>query len=316
MIRKLRSIVLLVLPVSLLACGGNGPTSGEGELGSAELAITQVPAGVRCVQVLAQGSRTVEHLYTVTANQSSILTMDALPVGQVQFSGNAFSTSCASGVVGQTPAYVADAVFAQIVSGSAASVKLNMRRNGRATVSVDFEADCVAAGASCANGAACCNGLSCVADAAGTGISTCTASTTCAAAGASCANGVACCSGLLCVTEPSTAMSTCTATTCAGDGAACGGSVVCCNGLSCQDPNADGVSTCSPPTCAVGGAVCGPDTVCCNGLSCVDAAGTGVGVCSTPACAMQGVACGGAVACCGNLVCMDPYGTGNAVCMP
>ena len=192
--RRLQPIALLVLPLSLLGCGANGPESGPEDLGSAQIAITQVPAGVQCIQLLAQGSRSVETLYSVTTNQSTILSMNRLPVGQVQFSGSAYANDCAAGVAGQTPVFVADPVTAQVQTGAPASITLNMRRNGRATVAVDFEADCAAAGSSCSSTSDCCSGLTC-ADPTGANVWTCTDSTACGATGSACNVPSDCCTG-------------------------------------------------------------------------------------------------------------------------
>ncbi len=158
---QLRLWSVLLVPLAAASCSGDDRHSDEGSLGMAQIAITQVPADVQCIQILAQGSRSVVQSYSVASGQSSVLRMAALPTGLVQFSGNAYSTACSS-IAGQTPTYTADPVSAQVATGTPASVTLNMRRNGQADVAVDFEGDCIAQGSACAAGQACCSGLTCV----------------------------------------------------------------------------------------------------------------------------------------------------------
>jgi hypothetical protein len=306
---KMRTIGLIAFPLSLVACGAAGPASGDGDLGTATVAITTVPAGVQCVQIVAQGSKTVERLYTVTANQSSILQMDRLPTGQVQFSGAAYTAACTAALSGQTAAYVADAVSALVQNGQPVQVALKMKTNGRASISVDFEAACVPQGASCAGGAACCAGLGC--DAASMA---CTpVSTGCGGAGDSCAGGAGCCAGLAC--DAATLVCSSGSVECAAAGASCGGSVACCAGLTCADLFGTGVGACTAPICAQVGQACTGNATCCAGLTCFDASGTGVGACtaSPPICAPAGANCI-EIACCGSLQCADLTGIGVSTC--
>lgn len=158
---NLRLLSMFIVPLAAAGCAGSDQQTDEAGPGVAQIAITQVPSDVQCIQITAQGSRTVEQRYSVTSGQSSILTMASLPVGTVQFSGSAYAAAC-SNISGQTPTYTAAPVSAAIASGTPASVALAMRRNGQANVAVDFEADCSAAGAACSTDSACCSGLSCV----------------------------------------------------------------------------------------------------------------------------------------------------------
>jgi len=151
---------MFTIPLAAASCSGSDQQTDEAGPGVAEIAITQVPSDVQCIQILAQGSRSVEQRYSVTSGQSSTLTMASLPVGTVQFSGSAYATAC-SNITGQTPTYTAAPVSAAVTAGTPASVALSMRRNGQASVAVDFEGDCAAAGAACSTGQTCCSGLTC-----------------------------------------------------------------------------------------------------------------------------------------------------------
>src|SRR5512141_595236 len=146
---ELRLLSVLLVPLAVASCSGDDKHSDEGSPGVAQIAITQVPGDVQCIQILAQGSRSVVQSYSVASGQSSVLRMTALPTSLVQFSGNAYSIACSS-IAGQTPTYTADPVSAPVASGTPASVTLNMRRNGQADVAVDFEGDCIAQGSACA----------------------------------------------------------------------------------------------------------------------------------------------------------------------
>ena len=62
-----------------------------------------------------------------------------------------------------SPTYVADPVTAQIDATGVTALTLNMRRNGMASISVDFEngGACAPAGGACAGATQCCAGLAC-----------------------------------------------------------------------------------------------------------------------------------------------------------
>ena len=254
--------------LAIVGCGGEGT---EEELGSAEIQITQVPADVSCIRIVAAGSRVSQQSFNVMAGQSSVLAMQGLPTGAVTFSGDAFPTPCSQVGGMSTPTYVADPVIAQVQLPAVAQVTLNMRRNGRAGVSVDFETDAACAGQACMSDAECCSGTSCQANAAGT--LSCQANA-CQAAGSTCSMAAPCCAGLSCV-DDGTGVTTCQTTSmCQGQGAPCmvaGSSAGCCAGLACvADPT--GQTSCQlPPMCGVNGANCDPATggiACCAGLTC------------------------------------------------
>lgn len=154
----LRLFSVLVVPLSVSSCASSDSQTEESADGVAQIAITQVPTDVQCIQILAQGNRSVERLFAVTSGESSILTMTSLPIGTVEFSGNAYSGNCSASVTGQDPAFTAAPVSAQVMSGSPAQVTLTMRRNGRATVNVDFEDACLTEGTACTSESECCSG--------------------------------------------------------------------------------------------------------------------------------------------------------------
>src|SRR5512134_984297 len=109
------------------------------EEGAAVLMVSQAPADTQCVQITAEGNRTVIRVFPVTPGQSTAtLSMSGLPVGDVTFTGAAFSANC--GAVSQSvePEWVAEPVAVVVVSSPAVTVPLVFRRNGQATVNADF----------------------------------------------------------------------------------------------------------------------------------------------------------------------------------
>jgi len=90
-----KSVGLVFLSAAVLAvigCSGEGDS--EELIGRAEIAITQVPSDVRCIRLVATGSRVSQQDFNVMPGQSSILALNALPTGTVTFSGDAFNSPC------------------------------------------------------------------------------------------------------------------------------------------------------------------------------------------------------------------------------
>jgi cysteine-rich repeat protein len=126
----------MLLVASGCATGGDRPE------GAATFAITQTPPDVRCVQITAVGSRAVSRRFPLAEGQSTAsLSLTGLPLGDLTFSGAAFSISCGAIEVDTAPDWIADPVTATVVTGPAIVVHLEFRRNGQASAIVDF-VDC------------------------------------------------------------------------------------------------------------------------------------------------------------------------------
>jgi len=140
-----RALVLILMSLGssfAAGCGtgGNGG-GGDSETGDVELSLAPVPDDAACLRVTATGSRALTRLFSLTPGTSPTFAVDRLPVGIVQFEGQAFDAAC--GAVGATtvPRWVTDApIFARIDPLSVAKIALKLVRNGRATVGIDFEA--------------------------------------------------------------------------------------------------------------------------------------------------------------------------------
>ncbi len=275
--RLLKGVALAVLGAAVGCTDLPSTEPTPEDTGRVEFALVMVPTDVQCISITATGSRVRQQTFIVVPGQTSVLAMNALPVGSVTFSGQAFNGACGGGgPMGPSPTYVADPVTAQINATGVTSLALNMRRNGQASISVDFETGgmCGVAGAACSPTSpnACCTGLSCVADPT-TMLASCQPSTMCMPPGAQCGPGTSmqCCPGLACQGDPTGLLSCQPQNMCAPQGTQCSATTMCCSGLACQ-PDAAGTLSCQPlPTCRPPGAMCGPglNAQCCAGLMCV-----------------------------------------------
>jgi hypothetical protein len=111
------------------------------EVGAARLAIAQVPADTSCIRITVTGSRQVTRAFTVTPGASAMFTLGQLPLGNATFLGEAFPAVCSAVVAASVPGWVSDPVQAVVDVSPPVAVVLQMRRNGRGSVSVDFVDD-------------------------------------------------------------------------------------------------------------------------------------------------------------------------------
>jgi len=320
--RLLKGVALAVLGAAVGCTDLPSTEPTPEDTGRVEFALVMVPTDVQCISITATGSRVRQQNFIVVPAQTSVLAMNGLPVGAVTFSGQAFNGPCGGGgPMGPSPTYVADPVTAQINATGVTSLALNMRRNGQASISVDFETGgmCGVAGAACSptSPSACCTGLSCVADPT-TMLASCQPSTMCMPPGAQCGPGTSmqCCPGLACQGDP-TGLVTCQPQNmCAPAGTACSATTTCCAGLSCQgDPT--GIVSCQPQNmCVPTGGQCAGASPCCAGLVCQSGPG-GVPTClPPPACRPPGAPCGPGLTqqCCAGLMCVVDPAAQTAIC--
>jgi hypothetical protein len=294
-------VVVAALLVAV-GCSNADTDSHPEDTGRVEFALVVVPMDVQCVRLVATGTRVRQQDFNVTPGQMSVLSMNGLPVGLVTFTGEAFLGGCPAGMMTGTLTYVADPVTAPINSTGVTALTLNMRRNGRASISVDFESGdvCGPAGSQCSATTVCCAGLSCQANPMGT--LSCQPQPMCSPAGASCAGAASCCAGLSCQGDAAGNL-TCQQSMCAAAGSQCSATTVCCTGLSCQ-ADAAGTLSCQPqPMCSPAGASCAGAAVCCSGLTCqADSAGT-LSCQPQPMCTPVGGICSPTTICCPGLMC-------------
>jgi hypothetical protein len=135
-----------------MACSSE-PAEG---VGTVHIAIVEVPSDVQCIQITADGSRTISKNFDVMPGQSSILVMNAVPAGTVLFSGDAFPTSCSALPTGAIPNWTSDETPAEVIAGAVNDVRITMRRTGIGNITVDFEGEAdTCAGISCDDGNPC-----------------------------------------------------------------------------------------------------------------------------------------------------------------
>jgi hypothetical protein len=172
----------------LLACG----TAAEPfeDVGEARAAIANVPNDVHCVHIVVVGSaRTVTKQFNVTPGESSVLSLKGLPIGQDVFQGSAFAEACAAVGSSTQPTWLGEDVTATLVPGVVADVRLVLRRNGKANVTVDFDDE---DGVTCPVGQTACGG---------TCVNLSTDRNNCGACGVVCSGAAQCVSGSCCADD-------------------------------------------------------------------------------------------------------------------
>lgn len=143
--------------------GGHLPASGpavDTETGRAMLQIATVPEDVKCIRITAAGAtRTEERELDAVAGGMLSETLIGLPLGSVNFTGEAFPAACTSVTKSTIAAWASEPVTASIVLGRLSTVTLVMARNGRAKVEVSFddEAACTPLGQTCRLASECCS---------------------------------------------------------------------------------------------------------------------------------------------------------------
>lgn len=139
--KKTISSALAALALGGVSCGtqSNDPVA-QDDLGAVQVALTNVPNDASCVRINITGSRPAIRLFDVAPGASSTFTIDRLPVGLAQVSGEAFGSKCADVNAGSVPSYISEApVPVRIDRSEIVKVLLKLIRNGRLSVGVDFE---------------------------------------------------------------------------------------------------------------------------------------------------------------------------------
>jgi hypothetical protein len=149
-----------LLALALAACGRTQET--EEPTGRVMLSITTAPADAACLRITAKGATTAVRLVPLMTGMNTVLPLEGLPLGPVDFTGEAFPVGC--GMVGANtlPTYVSEAVRVTLMDGETANVAIVLRRPGRAVVSVDFPGagpGGLPIGAACVDGDACASGF-------------------------------------------------------------------------------------------------------------------------------------------------------------
>jgi hypothetical protein len=138
-------IVFSTLPVclALAACSGQQQGGENVEVKDIQIAalFTVPPTGVSCIRLTASSpKRTSTSDFGVTPGSPSFFSMHGVPMGDVVFSGAAYTDPCGFIFSGSVASWLADPVTANVSPGPATTnVTLTFRGAGNANVGVDFE---------------------------------------------------------------------------------------------------------------------------------------------------------------------------------
>jgi hypothetical protein len=129
------AVFALVAAAAAAGCAEDG-----GPVGSARMAVSQVPGDVQCITVAAAGSRTVKQSFPVTPGQSAFLLFEGIPTGLVTFKAAAFPVGC-NALTGAHASWLSDPTQVQIQAGFTTDVHLVLHRTGDAIIDIDFDDD-------------------------------------------------------------------------------------------------------------------------------------------------------------------------------
>ena len=144
--RGSRSIVVAMCAVLAASCvrreeagpGGDLPSAGDAPV--VVLALTTVPADVKCVRVMVAGSETVTRTFSVTPNNPATLMVTGLPLGPVVITEAAFDALCADIVANTVATWVSQApLMLTLNPGTPVSATIILRRPGGLNLSNDFQ---------------------------------------------------------------------------------------------------------------------------------------------------------------------------------
>jgi uncharacterized repeat protein (TIGR02543 family) len=137
-------VALLGMTATLPLVGCSAPSgsrAAEEDVSEVVLALTTVPADVRCIHVVATVDAHPPVLVTTTVVPGTTfmtLPLGRLPAGNGMFTGSAFSFQCNMISVGTTPDWIADPAGAVLQPGVVTTVELAFRRNNPVTTTVSF----------------------------------------------------------------------------------------------------------------------------------------------------------------------------------
>jgi hypothetical protein len=140
-----RSVALFpFVALGALACGGSR-SSGSAATGEASaravVELATVPADVFCVEIDVAGARAVTDRFDVVPNQTAVLSLTGLPLGDVSFTGLAYPAACGAVTSATQATWISPATPATLVPETVANVSLALVPNGQASVSVGFNPD-------------------------------------------------------------------------------------------------------------------------------------------------------------------------------
>jgi virginiamycin B lyase len=130
-------IALAFLAIAPLAACAEAPDSTSEALGTVVAEIRLAPPDARCLQVKVVGTATVTQSFDVVPEETSVLTLRNLPVGNLTVSATAFNVACSAVAATTVATYVADPVMVTVMPPAPVTLTLLMRPaaiTGNATV--------------------------------------------------------------------------------------------------------------------------------------------------------------------------------------
>jgi hypothetical protein len=129
----------LALAVSSAVGGACGGADDPRDLSVVRVALTQVPAGVRCVRfTITVGGSTIVRPFAVTAGSMPTLSMTALPSGMASFLPEAFDVACGSITATTLPTWVAPPLATTLMPGEIVNLAFALRPGAGASATLDF----------------------------------------------------------------------------------------------------------------------------------------------------------------------------------
>ena len=133
MVRSVCWMGLLLLAV--FGCSSSGEPSPQ--IGSVKLSIAETPPDAACLRLTARGLAQVVRPFELQSGRDTFV-LNELPLGEVEFSGEAFAAPCSLVFAETAPPDVSDPVVVELVEGQTAELTLELRRTGSAVVSIAF----------------------------------------------------------------------------------------------------------------------------------------------------------------------------------
>lgn len=110
------------------------------DLGAVTLGLTNAPSDAKCLRVQMDGvNRSLTRLLPLKQGGSSLFRLEGLPVGRTHFSADTFNAACEAVFPNSVRTWYSEPVTAQIAVVQVANVVLEMIRNGRGQLAVDFD---------------------------------------------------------------------------------------------------------------------------------------------------------------------------------
>ncbi len=132
----LSALVALLTPACAVG-SDNVVDEANDRTGTARIALTEIPSGVGCVEIVVQADTTTRKLMPVTPGTSVTISLTNVPNGWVTITGSAYELTCSQVSTAAKPAWLADPITLELRNDNE-TVTLVFHRNMGTTVTPDF----------------------------------------------------------------------------------------------------------------------------------------------------------------------------------